>query len=559
LTVTIVYDIETKDPNLAGYLSDGVTRGISIENKITKSIQLNDGSNMTLEAGKKYVIGLHLGLTSVKFDAQVANWDNEQHEGSAYLPVNTASIAGITLTPTSTTAWLGDGQIDLPAYEVKNADNTDITASSTVEWSTVENPEVASYDATSGKIKIKDVGVAKIRATATYNGQSATADYTVNVNVVTGVSIDPASGDFTIGTPKVFTATLTLNTPINGTIAAEDMPVVTWTHSNGVLLSADSSRSTADGTNAVATTTASTTTSAAAGNTVGVRAKVASRYTGTGEQSALATMTFASVTPTPPLGYFRGFDVSMGILMRTEVSGQVTYSLTNPADSNQFEVLDYYGQDESKNKYYLQWSKLLEDLGADTNGNIVANSNKLPDGWTIPAGGHNDNLPGWSDIVFGAATSIMVNGQSVTYGYALVTVIKGTVSIPALLLVPDGAEIELTSLVGKEDLFNKDDDDCDYGYDEIVLSFEDYIYLMRKNCRFLPISGCFDGSVNNDWCEGLNDYWVSGYYWGYDCYGNEGELPYYLHVDVSFTESVRVSQVNVKNDYYPVRLVKKLN
>jgi hypothetical protein len=92
LTVTIVYDIETKDPNLAGYLSDGETRGISIENKITKSIQLSTGGNMTLEAGKKYVIGLHLGLTSVKFDAQVADWDSNTYEGTAYLPTNTTHL-----------------------------------------------------------------------------------------------------------------------------------------------------------------------------------------------------------------------------------------------------------------------------------------------------------------------------------------------------------------------------------------------------------------------------------------------------------------------------------
>ena len=72
LTVTIVYDIETADPGLAGFLSDGQTRG-----------------NMTLEAGKKYVIGLHLGLTSVKFDAQVAAWDSNSYKGSAFLPVNT--------------------------------------------------------------------------------------------------------------------------------------------------------------------------------------------------------------------------------------------------------------------------------------------------------------------------------------------------------------------------------------------------------------------------------------------------------------------------------------
>ena len=550
LTVTIVYDIETADPSLAGYLSDGVTRGISIENKITKSIQLDNGTDMTLESGKKYVIGLHLGLTSVKFDAQVASWDNGQHEGSAFLPVNTASIASITLTPASTTAWLGDGQIDLPRVEVKNADNTDITASSTIEWSTAENPDVASYDATTGKIQINGVGVAKIRATVTYGDQSATADYVVNVNAVTGVSISPADGDFTIGSQQVFTATLTLNNPVNGSIAAEDMPIVTWTNSQGAKLSATSSLSTADGVNAVATTTASTTSSASAGSTVGVRAKVAGKYTGTGEISALALLTFIPATPTPTLGYFRGYDVSKGILMRTEVSDQVTYSLTDPTDGNQFEVLDYYGQDESKNKYYLQWSKLYEDLGGDADGNIKADSDKLPAGWTLPGGG------GWNQIIFGAATGIKINGQAVTYGYALVTVKKGTDDIPSLLLVPDGAEITLTSLEGKEAQFNEEDGD--YGFDNIELSLDDYTYLMGKNCRILPISGRFDGTINNDWEDGLQEYYPTGYYWSYDCKDNEGEEPHFLSISKDYGW-VSISQSTTKIDYYPVRLVKKIN
>jgi len=97
VTVTIVYDVETIDDNLASFLSDGVTHGVSTENKITKTIQMN-GQDMTLESGKKYVIGLHLGLTSVKFDATVAEWDDAQYEGEAYLPINTGGSGPYTAT-----------------------------------------------------------------------------------------------------------------------------------------------------------------------------------------------------------------------------------------------------------------------------------------------------------------------------------------------------------------------------------------------------------------------------------------------------------------------------
>lgn len=72
LKVTIAYDVETVDPKLVGdYLSDGITNGSVVKNSITKSL-----SAVTLEAGKKYTLQLHLGLTSVKFDASVTDWDD---------------------------------------------------------------------------------------------------------------------------------------------------------------------------------------------------------------------------------------------------------------------------------------------------------------------------------------------------------------------------------------------------------------------------------------------------------------------------------------------------
>ena len=72
VNVTIVYDVETADENLATYLSDGLTRGSTIQNRITKTKVFGD--NVKLEAGKKYTLKLHLGMTDVKFEATVQEW-----------------------------------------------------------------------------------------------------------------------------------------------------------------------------------------------------------------------------------------------------------------------------------------------------------------------------------------------------------------------------------------------------------------------------------------------------------------------------------------------------
>ena len=72
--VTIVYDVETYDPKLTSqYLSDGRTHGSTIENTI--SAYITDGSTpIVMEAGKQYTIKIHLGMTSVKMDANVTPW-----------------------------------------------------------------------------------------------------------------------------------------------------------------------------------------------------------------------------------------------------------------------------------------------------------------------------------------------------------------------------------------------------------------------------------------------------------------------------------------------------
>ena len=82
VNVTIVYDVETEDENLAGYLSDGDTFGSSVKNTITKSAIISK-----LAPGQAYKIDIHLGLTSVKFDAEVHPWDSSA-DTSTWLPEN---------------------------------------------------------------------------------------------------------------------------------------------------------------------------------------------------------------------------------------------------------------------------------------------------------------------------------------------------------------------------------------------------------------------------------------------------------------------------------------
>lgn len=85
LEVTIVYDVETYDPKLVSqYLSDGMTHGSTIENSITAAIKTAGDVPVQMVAGKKYDIHLHLGMVSVKVNAEVTEWSDG---GSAEIEV----------------------------------------------------------------------------------------------------------------------------------------------------------------------------------------------------------------------------------------------------------------------------------------------------------------------------------------------------------------------------------------------------------------------------------------------------------------------------------------
>jgi len=235
LSVTIVYDIETADPKLLGYLSDGVTRGVSVENVITKPITQANGDPMVLEAGKRYVVSLHLGLTSVKLDAVVKTWTDAE-SGQANLPPNASGIGSVVFSKegnpiSSVQAWKTQTSLSSPDVTVLDPEGNPMSGY-TVNWSftNADNAPVSAV-AADGTVSLSgEYGAAKITATVTHQGLSKSASYDVYVNEVTGISIAPATSDIVIGGSLDLTTTLEINggNGIYGTIG-NDLALI-WSY-----------------------------------------------------------------------------------------------------------------------------------------------------------------------------------------------------------------------------------------------------------------------------------------------------------------------------------------
>jgi len=281
--VTIVYDIETADPSLPGYLSDGVTRGISVENTITKTITTDQG-NMILSAGKKYVVKLHLGLTSVKFDADVAVWDNNTYEGTAYIPENTKSLGEVTITSgtgtgtgtdplTSLTMWKGESMATAPTVTVKDENDNPVTDFD-MEW-TSSNTNVATV-AADGTVTPVAPGVTTITVKTIKGNRNSSKSYRLYINELTGIEISSTTPNIVIGNTLPVKATLEINggQGINGDIT-NYMPQVTWVSSESGKVSVDSpTESTKDGDDYISTATATAATTAAIGDQTVITASV---------------------------------------------------------------------------------------------------------------------------------------------------------------------------------------------------------------------------------------------------------------------------------------------
>ncbi len=102
MSIEIVYDVETINSQLGTTVSDSKTAGSTIENRISKTIEFGNGNDV-LEAGKAYDIHLHLGMNSVKFDADVVAWE-DMADPDIDLPANMPAYKATTAT----------GQLDIP-------------------------------------------------------------------------------------------------------------------------------------------------------------------------------------------------------------------------------------------------------------------------------------------------------------------------------------------------------------------------------------------------------------------------------------------------------------
>ncbi len=173
MTVTIVYDVETESPLLPGYLSDGVTHGSSIENKITQNIYLS-GSGLSLESGKKYTLYLHLGMNSVKFDAAVDDWDNSSVSGTGWLPENVSAVRIMKEGNQITHATMSTSDATLAL--TGDVHPTAADPNQTLEWRSSDEGVATVAD---GTVTAVADGECTITATSTATGKSATINLLV--------------------------------------------------------------------------------------------------------------------------------------------------------------------------------------------------------------------------------------------------------------------------------------------------------------------------------------------------------------------------------------------
>ncbi|MCR5575279.1 MAG: Ig-like domain-containing protein [Bacteroidaceae bacterium] len=220
LTVTIVYDVETKNPKLSTYLSDRETHGTSVENKITKTVSF--GTSNKLVAGMQYVLKLHLGMTSVNFDAEVLPWDPAVN-GATDLPVNTGTSSGGSVPVTGITLDMSNMKLaSNGSYTINPTIIPNNASDPTINW-TSDDDNIVSVDA-NGKVTAVRPGSATITATTLDGGFSESC--TVNVVPTTlealkqFVNAIPSPTDAQIGAYK------TLSVDSDGDIEVADTEIL---------------------------------------------------------------------------------------------------------------------------------------------------------------------------------------------------------------------------------------------------------------------------------------------------------------------------------------------
>ena len=234
LEVVINYDVSTVDGNIDG----GYVRTNQV---ITNTVTLPT----TLQSNKYYTLVIHLGLTSVKFSAEVAGWDSEDAgtEKEIWLPSNvvkyttTTTVAAGANATVNTTAATTAYTIDLTglkastnlsvvrpdgtvATAASQSGDTDGSGNATVNVTLAEN---TSTNATkTGTVTIKGVNDADEDFTTVVTiiqEKAYTTSTTLSSGASTAVYAAAAAGSYTINMTGLTASKAYTVTSSNATMA----------------------------------------------------------------------------------------------------------------------------------------------------------------------------------------------------------------------------------------------------------------------------------------------------------------------------------------------------
>jgi hypothetical protein len=221
------------------------------------------------------------------------------------------SIDHIDLGASSTTVWLLQGA-STPTVTVVGTDGNPLTTGVTKAW-TSNNMSVATVTS-DGVITLLGTGTATLTVTATLASSATTAadtetaEFEVNVNAVTGISLTPATSNILIGGNLNVKATLTLNNgnAVNGTIST--WPTVTWSSNYDKVSVISPSTAAKVEADIVATTTATAASDATAGTEATITATVESTYTVSSTTSVFQTCKLTCSNLTGKGNGYQGWD-----------------------------------------------------------------------------------------------------------------------------------------------------------------------------------------------------------------------------------------------------------
>ena len=179
--VTVDYVVRTADPNLAtGYTE--------VKQKITNEVSL-----ASLQPNKYYTIIMHLGLTSVKFEAVVADWQTNEggtyNENGEYTPDGNANEAKV---------WLPSNVVSYTVAKNVEANATNTTVAWNAELGTYQNFTQTGSNSVSGVSVSGGTATINLTANTTSSIKTTTATLKGTLGKIV-VTITQAAEPITIG------------------------------------------------------------------------------------------------------------------------------------------------------------------------------------------------------------------------------------------------------------------------------------------------------------------------------------------------------------------------